>query len=90
MKKMDKNFKLIVYNKNELEVEIRKAIEENGNEVDLNYINVSAITDMREFFLDLKFNGDISKWDVSSVVDMSLMFRNSSFKGDVSHWKVFL
>ena len=72
--------------------ELRKIIEdrikEQGNNCDLNDIDVSLINDMSYLFFDSKFNGDISNWDVSNVEDMSDMFISSRFNGDLSNWNV--
>ena len=52
----------------------------------LNWIDVSALTNMTFMFYETKYNGDISRWDVSNVVDMRNMFKNSSFNNDISNW----
>ena len=65
--------------KGDLKKIIKLAIEENGNEVDLNFIDTSKITDMSNLFSKSNFNGDISKWNVSSVKYMSDMFSESLF-----------
>jgi surface protein len=57
-------------------------------DADLNYLDVSGITDMVGMFNGSQFNGDISKWDVSKVRSMHGMFYNSVFNSDISKWNV--
>ena len=85
-----------VNNKKELKSIISHAIKLFGYNCDLNWIDVSSITDMEGLFKGPewnyknkhKFNGDISKWDVSNVTNMSYMFYNSSFTNNISNWNV--
>lgn len=65
---------------------IRDTIQAEGFTCDLNYIDVSGITNMMDVFHNSTFNGDISKWDVSNVEDMSYMFFHAHFNGDISAW----
>ena len=73
----------------ELREIIEKRIKDEGNEVDLNNIDVSKIIDMEGLFWKTDFNGDISNWDVSNVADMYGMFYNcKNFNQDISTWEV--
>ena len=75
--------------KEELRNLIKRRIKEEGNEVNLNDIDVSAITDMSWLFCDLDFNGDVSGWNVSNVTNMMNMFYDcESFNKDLSDWDV--
>lgn len=75
--------------KGELKDCIKKEIEIQGNNANLNCIDTSKITDMSHLFQETEFNGDISRWDVSRVKDMCCMFfKNYYFNGDLSKWNV--
>ena len=87
------NYKYFPQSKEELREIIMKRIVAEGNEVDLNDINVSNIKDMSSLFdgtgFKNGFNGKISQWDVSNVTNMSYMFyRCESFNQDISGWDV--
>ena len=56
--------------KEELEQIIKDRIYKEGQNCDLNDIDVSLIEDMSKLFAESEFNGDISKWDVSNVISM--------------------
>jgi len=66
---------------------ILEGIKKYGKEADLNYIDVSEVTDMISAFKDVDFDGDISEWDVRGVVFFSGMFKGSTFNGDLSMWE---
>ena len=84
-----RNYKYFPKTKGELRKIIEQRIEQEGNEVNLNDIDVSEITDMSNLFSRLNFNGDISEWDVSKVTDMhSMFFGCKSFNQDISSWDV--
>ena len=82
-------YKYFPQTKTELREIILKRVKEEGNEVDLNDIDVSKITDMSNLFEFSNFNGDISNWDVSNVTNMRDMFYDcTSFNQDISSWDV--
>ena len=59
-----------VESKEELKKTISYFINQYGNNCNLNWIDVSNVTDMSSLFWSNEFNGDISEWDVSNVKDM--------------------
>ena len=63
-------------------------IEYFGYKCNLNWIDVSNITNMDNLFEDSEFTGDISQWDVSNVTTMDMIFCGSKFNGDISNWDV--
>ena len=77
-----------VNTKEELKSIILRAIKLFGTKCNLNWIDVSNITDMSDLFEYTKFNGDISQWDVGNVTNMNGMFANTHFNGDISNWNV--
>ena len=74
IKKSNKYYNYFPETREELKEIIEKRIKEEGNEVDLNDIDTSKITDMSYLFAYTNFNGDISAWDVSKVTNMHGMF----------------
>ena len=66
--------------KDNLDSIIVERIREQGNECDLNDIDVSQITDMKLLFYETNFNGDISKWKISKDCDTSNMFKDCQIK----------
>lgn len=62
--------------------------QECGKVADLNYIDVSQVTDTSFLFCGALCAFDISKWDVSNVTNMYCMFADCKFNFDVSNWCV--
>jgi len=54
----------------------------------LNWMDVSGVSNMYEVFTSLEFDGDISLWDVSNVINAEDMFHMSRFTGDISGWQI--
>ena len=83
------NYKYFPETKKGLKTIIKQRIKTEGNEVNLNDIDVSNIIDMTGLFLGTNFNGDISAWDVSNVTSMEGMFYGCKlFNCDISSWDV--
>jgi len=80
--------KVIAQDRTILKKLIDQEIADNGNNCDLNYIDISQITTLNLIFANSKFNGDISQWDTSNVTEMRCMFLKSSFNGNISGWDV--
>ena len=74
--------------RNDLVQIIKNGIKIYRNNGNLNWIDVSNITDMHNLFSHSKFNGNISRWNVSNVRNMNSMFHKSLFDGDISQWDV--
>ena len=58
---------------------VHDAIEQNGNDCDLNFIDVSKVTDMSYLFYKcttLSSLPDISNWNISNVNNMNYIFYN--------------
>ena len=89
--KKNKNtgYKYFPKTKEELQDIIKQRIKQDGNECDLNDIDVSNIIDMSSLFKGTNFNGDISNWNVSNVTNMGSMFYGcTKFNQDISSWDV--
>lgn len=89
--KIRKNrFNYFPTSRNELKDIIKKRIDKEGINVDLNDIDTSEITDMNRLFADTNFCGNISDWDTSKVTDMSDMFQYcQTFIGEgIENWDV--
>lgn len=67
---------------------IVERIARDGQECDLNDIDISAVSNFSQLFKGLPFRGDISRWNVSHVTNMHEMFYQSVFTGDISRWNV--
>ena len=74
--------------RNELIRLVRECIDSEGEDCDLNHIDVSAMTDFRSVFQVQPFTGDISRWNMSNAKSLCRMFQGSTFNGDISKWNV--
>lgn len=71
---------VVVTTKKQLQDLIKETMALYGPECDLNFIDVSQITDMSKLFVKSQFNGDISQWDVSNVTNMESMFQGCALE----------
>lgn len=85
-----KSVKVQPTTRDELRSLIEKELKHQGSDADLNFIDVSHVTDMYELFYQLHIgNIKIDQWDVSNVTDMYGMFYNCKyFTCDLSEWDV--
>ena len=78
--------------KEELLTLIKQELFKEGRDADLNHIDVSSITDMRDLFPQIKVNVrniKIDKWDVSNVTNMYTTFEGcKNLNCDLSGWDV--
>ena len=89
IKKKSNQYRYFLQSKLELKEIIENRIKGEGNEVYLNDIDTSNITDMSYLFARKDFNGNISNWDVSKVTNMGGVFYCcESFNQDISAWDV--
>ena len=72
--------------KDELKSMIENEIKKNGNDCDLNHIDVSNVNNMNSMFRGSEFNGDISNWDVSNVNNMYGIFYKSPLQSNEPKW----
>ena len=73
----------------DIKATMRAEAAKHGKNADYNYIDVSAVTDMKALFSHPHFNGDITKWDVSKVTSMKSMFDYAvEFNRDIGEWDV--
>ena len=66
--------KVVATDRGHLKELIKDAIEKFGPDCDLNFIDVSKVTDMHDLFNSSMFDGDISKWDISKVGNKEKIF----------------
>ena len=89
IKKINNKYNYFPKTKDELKRIIKERIKEEGNEVDLNDIDVSQIKDMSYLFDETDFNGDISNWNVSNVTNMcGMFFICKILNQDISSWNI--
>ncbi len=78
-----------IKDKEELLKVIKNEIKKNGNNCDLNHLDVSIVDDFSALFYYLPdFDGNISKWNTSSGRFFQSMFDGCKFNGDISRWNV--
>ena len=82
-----KSVKVQPKNKNELYTLIKKELQQQGPDADLNFIDTYLITDMSYLFVNLDIrNVKIDKWVVSNVENMTYMFYDcKNFNCDLSN-----
>jgi len=60
--------------------ELKRIIMSSPTNADLNYLDVSKISDMSYLFRKSEFNGNISEWDVSNVkLNLMVTYQNGTY-----------
>ena len=73
-------------NRDDLEVVIKRTLEEEGLDADLNFIDIRKVEDLSELFENSKFNGDISNWNVNNVTNMDDIFYHCPLEKNPPKW----
>lgn len=63
-------------------------ISKEGGSCDLNFIDVSAVTNFDEIFKGTFFSGNVSNWNIAQARSANEMFKDTLFNGDLSKWSV--
>lgn len=71
---------VVAKHREHLEQLINRTVNKQGPNCDLNFIDVSRITDMSRLFYKSPFDGDISTWNVCDECDLRAIFRGSQFE----------
>ena len=82
--------KVVPSSKDELKQIINEHIKEikprPGQEVDLNWIDISLVDDLSYLFANVDYIPVVDTWKIDHVKNFSYMFACSKFKGDISGW----
>ncbi len=75
-----------IRDKQHLREVIEEEMKKNGNNCDLNHLDVSSVKDFKCLLQNSDFNGNVSDWDVAYDAIIEGLFAGSKFEGDLSKW----
>lgn len=81
-------YRYTIHNTENLKQVVRMVLDADHPYANLNWIDVSQISNFWGIFKNTQFVGDISEWDVSNARVMNEMFNHTIFNGDISRWDV--